>query len=135
MSKLYVYFLIFLGNKKPTSSNLLKLDLLMSTINHMRDPNQMLLIPITLWLGFSLAFIGADYTKSFVACSKGVDKVGFAMICFGLTDALGSYAFGELHKLLGRKACFCIGAAINYITLFIMLFWKVRKILLKSCVM
>jgi len=77
----------------------------MSTINHMRDPNQMLLIPITLWLGFSLAFIGADYTKSFVACSKGVDKVGFAMICFGLTDALGSYLALSYTSSMGCGRC------------------------------
>jgi len=95
----------------------------------MKDPYQTLLIPLTLWLGFSLAFIGADYTKSFVACSKGVDKVGFAMICFGLTDAFGSYGFGQLHKHFGRKACLCIGAALNYITLSIMLFWKVKDII------
>lgn len=91
----------------------------------MKNPYQVLLIPLTLWLGFSLAFIGADYTKSFVACAKGVDKIGFAMICFGLTDALGSYGFGELHKHIGRQACFCIAAAINYLTIFLMLFWKV----------
>lgn len=93
----------------------------------MYKPYQMLLIPLTLWLGFSLAFIGADYTKSFVACAKGVDEIGYAMICFGLTDALGSYAFGILHKQIGRKACFTIGALINYLTMFIMLNWNVRK--------
>lgn len=97
----------------------------MSTIHHMKHPYQMLLIPITLWLGFSLAFIGADYTKSFVACAKGVDQVGFAMVSFGLTDALGSYVFGEMHKHLGRKVCICIGAFLNYVTIFMMINWKV----------
>jgi predicted MFS family arabinose efflux permease len=93
----------------------------------MYKPYQMLLIPLTLWLGFSLAFIGADYTKSFVACAKGVDQIGFAMICFGVTDVVGSYAFGILHKQIGRKACFTIGALLNYITILIMINLNVRK--------
>lgn len=76
-----------------------KCDLLISTIHHLKDKYQLLIIPLTLWLGFSLAFIGADFTKSFVACSLGVDQVGYAMIFFGLTDVIGSYAFGILFKV------------------------------------
>jgi hypothetical protein len=48
------------------------INLLTSTLKQARTLHQLLLIPITLWLGFSLAFIGADYTKSFIACSKRV---------------------------------------------------------------
>jgi hypothetical protein len=49
-----------------------RFDLLISTITQMKEKYQLLIIPITLWMGFSLAFIGADFTKSFVACSKGI---------------------------------------------------------------
>jgi hypothetical protein len=76
-----------------------KCALLISTVHQLKDKYQLLIIPLTLWLGFSLAFIGADFTKSFVACSLGVDLVGYAMIFFGLTDVIGSYAFGVLFKV------------------------------------
>jgi hypothetical protein len=76
---------------------------------------------MTLWLGFSLAFIGADFTKSFVACNIGVDKVGYSMICFGLSDAIFSYIFGKLVKSLGRVTCILIGAKINFSIILLML--------------
>ena len=103
-----------------------RFDLLISTISQLKNGYQLLMIPLTLWLGFSLAFIGADFTKSFVACSKGVDKVGSMMICFGVTDAIGSYVFGHLVKFLGRMPCFLVGAFLNYLMIILMLNWKVN---------
>ena len=92
-----------------------------------KNKYQILLIPLTLWLGFSLAFIGADFTKSFVACAKGVDKVGYAMLCFGLTDVIGSYFFGQLVKYTGRIPCFLGGALINYAMIVIMMNWDIEN--------
>jgi len=126
---LIAFFLDTFDKEKKTpqkSGSLFQVDLLLSTIRNLKNLNQILIIPITLWLGFSLAFIGADFTKSFVACAKGVDAVGFAMICFGLTDACGSYVFGLLNKSIGRIACFTIGALLNLSVILLMLFWKVN---------
>ena len=60
-----------------------------STFMHLKKRNQLLVIPITCWLGFEQGFIGAEFTKSFVACSKGVNYVGLTMICLGVTDTIG----------------------------------------------
>ena len=60
-----------------------------STFMHLKKKNQLLVIPITCWLGFEQGFIGAEFTKSFVACSQGVNYVGLTMICFGVTDTIG----------------------------------------------
>ena len=111
-------------NDEPKNES--KFDLLIKTITQLKNPYQLLIIPLTLWLGFSLAFIGADFTKSFVACAKGVDSVGFAMICFGLTDVLGSYLFGQMVKYVGRIPCFITGALINYAVIYLMLIWEVN---------
>jgi MFS family permease len=102
-------------------------ELLISTIDQLKNRYQILIIPLTLWLGFSLAFIGADFTKSFVACAQGVDKVGYAMLCFGLTDVIGSYFFGQLMKHIGRMPCFIIAAVLNYSMIFLMLVWDLQK--------
>ena len=40
--------------------------LVKETLVHLKKPNQILIIPITLWLGFEQAFIGADFTKVFL---------------------------------------------------------------------
>jgi hypothetical protein len=50
-----------IDNEKKTMKN--QFDLIKSTILHLKNRNQLLIIPITLWLGFEQAFIGADFTK------------------------------------------------------------------------
>lgn len=97
--------------------------LLVNTVNHMKNKHQLLIIPLTLWSGFEQAYISADFTKSFISCVKGVDYVGFIMICYGVSDTLGSYGFGYIIKYIGRVPCFIIAAALNYITIFLMIFW------------
>jgi predicted MFS family arabinose efflux permease len=50
-----------------------------------------------------------------------VDKVGYSMICFGLSDAIFSYIFGKLVKRLGRVTCILFGAKINFSIILLML--------------
>ena len=40
-------------------------------------------------------------------------NVGFVLISYGVTDALCSYAFGELVKYVGRQPVFFLGALVN----------------------
>ena len=37
-------------------------EMLLNTIKHVKNPNQILIIPLTLFSGFEQAFIGADFT-------------------------------------------------------------------------
>lgn len=108
------------NKKKSLKSQLVHIK---STFLHLKKRNQLLVIPITCWLGFEQGFIGAEFTKSFVACSKGVNYVGLTMICFGVTDTLGSYAFGFMAKYVGRIPCFVVPVILNYAMLILMLVW------------
>ena len=45
------------------------------------------------------------------------------MICFGVSDTLGSYGFGFVVKYIGRIPCFLTAALLNYGTIMIMIFW------------
>jgi hypothetical protein len=40
--------------------------------------------------------------KSFVACGWGISHIGYAMICFGLANALAAALAGALTKITGR---------------------------------
>jgi predicted MFS family arabinose efflux permease len=46
------------------------------------------------------------------------------MICYGVSDTIGSYGFGYIIKYLGRIPCFVTAACLNLIAILIMLFWK-----------
>ncbi len=127
MAVIGILFILFFLDSYPrnqTSANEKKslknqFELIKSTILHLKNRNQLLIIPITFWLGFEQAFIGADFTKvfflffkvdfgfikkflsvhkSFVTCTKGVKFVGMTMICFGVTDVIGLYILFQKYE-------------------------------------
>jgi len=101
--------------------NLSGLSLLMATFKHMKNRDQLLIIPLTIWSGIEQGFFGADFTAGFVTCAYGVHIVGRVIICYGVFDALASVSFGFIIKKIGRVPIFILGALINLgvlITLF-----------------
>ncbi|XP_013782499.1 protein unc-93 homolog A-like [Limulus polyphemus] len=98
--------------------------LLISTFRHLKNPYQILIVPITIFSGLEQAFVIGDYTKAFVSCAWGIHNVGYVMICFGVADALSSIALGQLIKWFGRIVIFTMGALVNVATLITMFLWK-----------
>ena len=45
------------------------------------------------------------------------------MICFGISDVIGSYGFGYVIKFTGRIPCFFIAAIFNLISITVMIYW------------
>jgi hypothetical protein len=68
---LFAAFLIFalldrynqIGLVSQDKSEKKPLKALINTIKHLKHLNQLLFIPMSIWLGFEQAFIGADFTK------------------------------------------------------------------------
>ncbi len=50
--------------------------LLIATFRHLRNPFQLLLIPLTMWSGFEQGFFGADFTAVSYYC-KFVNMIDF----------------------------------------------------------
>lgn len=101
--------------------------LVINTVKHLRNKKQILIIPLNLWLGFSQAYMGADYARSFVNCLRGIKFVGYTFICYGAADVIGSYFFGHFSKYIGRIPCFLVPGLLNYSMIFLMLFWVPRN--------
>ncbi|XP_012939457.2 protein unc-93 homolog A [Aplysia californica] len=88
--------------------------LLISTFKHLfSSPTQMLLIPLTIYSGVEQAFIGGDYTKSYISCSLGIWNVGYVMICYGVVDAICSILFGRLVKYVGHVPFFALAFVLH----------------------
>ncbi|CAF0795983.1 unnamed protein product [Brachionus calyciflorus] len=100
------------------------IQLILNTLKHIKDTNQLLLIPITVWLGFEQAYFLADFTKSFISCIRGVDYVGYVMIVYGVSSTIGSYGFGYMIKLVGRQISFSLAAILNYAAILLQIFWE-----------
>lgn len=98
--------------------------LLIETIRHLRNPHQLLLVPLTIFSGLEQAYIIGDFTQAFVSCSWGIHNVGYVMICFGVMDALGSITLGHLSKIVGRKIIFILTALSNVGIIILMFMWS-----------
>merc|ERR1719412_831182 len=57
--------------------------LLVATFRHMKNKNQLLVIPITIWSGIEQGFFGADFTAGFVTCAYGAHVIGRVVFVFG----------------------------------------------------
>ncbi|XP_071534487.1 UNC93-like protein isoform X2 [Panulirus ornatus] len=98
--------------------------LLAATLNHVRHPYQMLLIPLTMWSGFEMQFLFSDYTAAYVTCSLEMHMVGYVIICFGVCDAFFSVALTQLVKMVGRVPVFTLGLVINLVLIIACIYWR-----------
>ena len=95
----------------------------MATAKQLKKKKQLFLIPLTIWSGLEQGFFGADFTAGYVSCAYGVDKVGFVMITFGVTDAICSYGLSMLIRKIGRIPIFCFGAIVNLLVIVVFFEW------------
>ncbi|XP_075977894.1 UNC93-like protein isoform X2 [Anticarsia gemmatalis] len=76
--------------------------LLAVTMRHCAQPTQLLLLILNIYIGLHQAFFSADFTASFVSCAIGTGSVGFVMMMYGFSDAVGCLLTGYLAKAVGR---------------------------------
>nr|CAD7400244.1 unnamed protein product [Timema cristinae] len=98
--------------------------LLAVTLKLLKEPKQLLLMPIVMWLGVEQAFVGADYTASYVSCAWGIRNIGYVMICYGITNSITAISTGSLVKLTGRVPIVTGAAALHVAIIVTLLCWK-----------
>ncbi|EDW10136.1 UNC93-like protein [Drosophila mojavensis] len=114
-------------NRGDTGDGISGLKLLTVTINLLRKRRQILMLPITMFIGLEEAFLAVDFTRSFVACGWGISKIGFAMICFGVANAIAAGIAGALVERIGRVTLAAICAVLNLCLLAYMYNWEARE--------
>ncbi|KAL8590617.1 hypothetical protein ACOMHN_011053 [Nucella lapillus] len=98
--------------------------LIVSTVKHLiSSPAQMLLVPLTVYSGVEQAFIGGDFTQSYVSCTLGVANVGYIFICYGVVDAACSFLFGRLVQYVGHIPFFVLALLVHGALQIILLLW------------
>ena len=53
-----------------------------------------------------------------------MENIGFVLICYGVTDAVGCLVCGNLVKKIGRIPLFIYGAAMNLSLIITLLIWR-----------
>ena len=62
---------------------------------------------------FSDNDISLNSLQAFVSCHVGIGHVGFALVGFGVTDALFSFIAGSIEKYTGRVFLLLLAFTIN----------------------
>lgn len=111
-------------DEKRNKTEKLSLSEFLATAKHLQKPEQLLLIPLTIYSGIEQAFIAGDYTLAFITCSFGVYMVGYTMITFGVTDATFSFFGGRLVQHVGRVPLFFLGFVAHLAAVLTLLLWR-----------
>lgn len=124
-----IHLLLFFHNRyemgrKGSGSDTSGFRLLAVTLRHLTKRYQLLLLPITMFIGAAQAFINVDFTQSFLSCGWGISKIGYAMICFGVVNAIGSALAGVLTKLAGQLTVLVFNAVLHISLIIWMIYWE-----------
>ncbi|CAC5397843.1 Protein unc-93 homolog A [Mytilus coruscus] len=96
-------------DKKQAGDANISVKLFLSTLKHWwQSTPQKLLTFLTIYSGIEQAFITGDFTKSYISCAIGIWNVGYVMICYGVVDAVCSFAFGRLVQIVGHAPFFLL---------------------------
>ncbi|KAJ8929769.1 hypothetical protein NQ314_017506, partial [Rhamnusium bicolor] len=110
--------------RKGSGSGLSGFKLLAVTMKQLANPYQILILPITMFIGAEQAFIAADYTSAFVSCGWGISNIGFVMICFGVCNGIASIFAGSIVKLTGRSPVVCFALSLHVALIVTLLVWR-----------
>lgn len=75
---------------------------LILTFQSFRDWRMIFLLPLNMYSGLSIGFIFGDFTKAYITCAVGIQKIGFVMIAFGISNAVSSLFVASFAKWLPR---------------------------------
>lgn len=89
----------------------------------LKDRNFLLLVLIIAYSGFSQSFFSGSFTKEL-----GRFLLNYVMVFFGAADAIGSFMFGKVIDVLGRKPILLI-ATLMVIIASILLLSVTREVL------
>lgn len=89
-----------------------------------------LLIPLLIFTGLQQGFIYADFNRSYVTCTLGIDYVGYCMITMGLANVLSSVMVALCAKYIPREVVLGFGGVVHIGLMIGFLIWIPEKNLL-----
>ncbi|CAH1781034.1 unnamed protein product [Owenia fusiformis] len=86
-----------------------------------------LIIPLLIFNGFEQGFLYADYNKSYITCSLGIEYIGYCMIMLGLANIASSILIGFVAKHIPREVIIGLGGILHIGLMVFLLIWVPDK--------
>ena len=81
------------------------------------------LVPFIAYLWFVIAVTNSTYTRAYIACSVGIENVGFIFMICGLSGGAATYASGFIGQWLHRNYHFVLAFFLFVAVYTVMLGW------------
>lgn len=111
------------GDDGASSPPLSGMALLRSAGQLLKQRDQQLLLPLTIWLGLEKAAIAADYTNAYVSCAWGIRYIGYVMMCYGAANSAAALLGGWAVKVTGRVPVVALATVAHASLLVVLLYW------------
>ncbi|XP_052798386.1 protein unc-93 homolog A-like [Mya arenaria] len=110
--------------RKPTTrkgSDILKS--LISCGKGLCDVDLAMLVPLIMFMAMEQAILWTDYTKSFISCPIGIQKIGFVMAAYGASTTFFAMTLSQISKYTGRYVLFGLAGLVNLGILVTLYIW------------
>ncbi|KAI5633682.1 UNC93-like protein [Phthorimaea operculella] len=97
--------------------------LLAVTFKLLSEPNQLLMIVPSMFIGCAQGFFTSDFTSAFVSCNIGTGTVGFVAMTHGIADVFGCASTSYIAKKTGRVPLLATAGVIHGSLLITLLSW------------
>ncbi|KAJ9595396.1 hypothetical protein L9F63_013420 [Diploptera punctata] len=118
------YAVISIGFIRETTNQTLLQNLTQLCAKAIFRRKQLSIIPFTIFYGCEKAFLFADYTEAYIACSWGIRYIGYVMIPYSVLTAISALLTGWLVHIKGKNPILICAAGLHMI-LFSTLFLKI----------
>lgn len=86
--------------------------------------NLVLLVPLIVFMAMEQAILWTDYTKAFVSCPIGIQKIGYVMATYGGSTTFFALSLSRVSKYTGRRVLFLTAGLVNLGTLVTLYLWS-----------
>jgi|EP01047_Picozoa_sp_COSAG01_P057112 MFS family permease len=97
-----------------------KMPTIWTTLQILRQPRMLLLLPTFAAMGWLYAFVSANFTKDVIEPALGERSVGYVMAVFYVACAVVSISVGRISDVVGRPvvigfSALCVGVTVGYL--------------------
>lgn len=87
------------------------------------DVNLVLLVPLIMFMAMEQAILWTDYTKAFISCPVGIQKIGFVMSAYGGSTTFFALSLSKISQYTGRHFLFIVAGLVNFGILVTLYLW------------
>ncbi|CAK8678090.1 unnamed protein product [Clavelina lepadiformis] len=91
---------------------------------HIVSPKHLLMMPFLFYYGVYYGFLVADFTRAYISCTAGVEKVGITIAVLAISGAIASALGTKIIPAIGRRGFIILTGSLNLAVYILSLTWQ-----------